>query len=68
MRRKRKIPEKPRYATVTRKAYQLLAELEVAKFPIDPFEIIRQLDSLYLASWSELKEATGVSDTFVLNA
>lgn len=68
MRRKRKIPEKPRYATVTRKAYQLLAELEVAKFPIDPFEIIRQLDSLYLASWSELKEATGVSDPLGLKA
>lgn len=62
MRRKRRIPDKPRYATITRKAYQLLAELEIAKFPVDPFEIIEQLDSLYLAAWTELKENTGVSD------
>lgn len=62
MRRKKRIPDKPRYATITRKAYQLLAELEIAKFPVDPFEIIEQLDSLYLAAWTELKENTGVSD------
>lgn len=68
MRRKRKIPEKPRYSTITRKAYQLLAELEIAKFPVDPFEIIEQLDNLYLMAWSELKEATGVLDPFGLKA
>ena len=68
MRRKRKIPEKPRYATITRKAYQLLAELEIAKFPIDPFEIIEQLDSLYLMAWSEAKVTTGIPDPFGLRA
>ena len=68
MRRKRKIPDKPRYVTITRKAYQLLAELEVSRFPVDPFEIIDCLDSLYLESWSELKEVTGVTDPFGLKA
>lgn len=66
MRRKRRIPDKPRYATITRKAYQLLAELEIAKFPVDPFEIINQLDSLYLAAWTELKENTSDSDPLLL--
>lgn len=66
MRRKKRIPDKPRYATITRKAYQLLAELEIAKFPVDPFEIINQLDSLYLAAWTELKENTSDSDPLLL--
>lgn len=68
MRRKRKIPDKPRYTTTTRKAYQLLAELEIARFPVDPFEIINQLDSLYLVAWTELKENTGVPDPLELKA
>ena len=68
MRRKRKIPEKPRYVTITRKVYQLLAELEVSRFPVDPFKIIENLDSLYLEAWSELRDATGVSDPFGLKA
>ena len=68
MRRKRKIPEKPRYVTITRKVYQLLAELEVSRFPVDPFKIIENLDGLYLEAWSELRDATGVSDPFGLKA
>lgn len=62
MRRKRKIPENPRYKTVTRKAYQLLAELEISEFPVDPFKIIDQMDSCFLAGWDELRTATGVDD------
>lgn len=66
MRRKRKIPDKPRYSTITRKAYQLLAELGISKFPVDPFEIIDELDNCYIAGWDDLRKTFNISDPYNL--
>lgn len=66
MRRKRKIPVKPRFSEATMKGYQLLTALELKELPIDPFEIIDQFDNWYIQSWSELKAATGEADPLYL--
>lgn len=62
MRRKRKIPDKPRYKTITRKVYQLLAEFEISEFPVDPFKIIDEMDNCYIVGWDELRKKFNISD------
>lgn len=66
MRRKRKIPDKPRYKTITRKVYQLLAEFGISEFPVDPFKIIEEMDNCYIAGWEELSKSCNVLDPFNL--
>lgn len=63
----RTIPNKPRFDYARQKARDLLVELNITSFPVDPFKIIEAYkDSILCFSWSQLKAAQGVSDPFHL--
>lgn len=63
MQRKKEIPSKPDFYNATKKAYELLIELEVTSLPVNPFDIFKQFEnSWHLLSWSELKRNTGEDD------
>lgn len=67
MTRKNRIPNKPRYSYVTRRAYKLLAELEIGSFPVDPFQIIRNFNNWRLLGWKELRDNCGDPDPMYLH-
>lgn len=67
MRKTRTIPNKPRFDYARQKARDLLVELNITSFPVDPFKIIEAYkDSILCFSWSQLKAAQGVPDPFHL--
>lgn len=67
MQKTKKIPNSPRFAYARQKARDLLIELNITSFPVDPFKIIDAYkDTILCFPWSELKAALGVSDPFHL--
>lgn len=67
MLRKTVIPNKPRFSLVRQRAYDLLANLDICKFPVDPREIIRCFPEWHLVGWFELHVNTGVDDPLYLD-
>lgn len=61
-----RIPTKPRFAYVRQRAYELLADLGIDEFPIDPRTIIRCFPEWHLLGWLELKCNTGIDDPYNL--
>jgi Zn-dependent peptidase ImmA (M78 family) len=68
MQKRAEIPSKPRFSLATKKAYELLAELEICEFPVDPRKIIRHFPSWHLKGWLELQVNTGETDPLNLNS
>lgn len=62
MRRKKAIPEKPRFERVRKRAYHLLFELEICQLPVDPFFVAERLQKVYVQKWTELKDKFGKTD------
>ena len=68
MQKTKRIPNSPRFAYAKQKARNLLIELNITSFPVDPFKIIDAYkDTILCFPWSELKAAQGVSDPFHLH-
>lgn len=67
MQKRKRIPDKPRYRRTTQRAYQLLAELGICSFPVDPVEIIKRFPNWHLCGWMELKNSTGEKDPLYLD-
>lgn len=61
------IPSKPRFTYATKRAYELLAELNICQFPVDPWKIIKQFTNWHLKGWMELREYTGEDDPLNIN-
>lgn len=64
--RRIRVPTKPRFAYARQRAYELLADLGIDEFPIDPRKIIKCFPEWYLLGWLELKYNTGVDDPYGL--
>lgn len=62
MQRKAEIPNKPRFKLATQRAYELLAELEISEFPVNPWKIIKHFPSWHLKGWLELQLHTNEQD------
>ncbi len=67
MSRKTVIPNKPRFSLVRQRAYDLLANLDISEFPIDPQKIIKHFPEWHLVGWLELHVNTGIDDPLYLN-
>ena len=65
--RKKKLPTKPRFTYVRQRAYELLVELGIDRFPVDPRQIIGCFSKWYLLGWFELKLNTGIEDPYSLD-
>ena len=62
MPRKKEIPNKPRFSFAASRAYELLVELDICSFPVDPKYIISQFSNWQLAGYLELQIKTGHED------
>lgn len=62
MQKRKEIPSKPRFAQITKRAYELLAELEISEFPVNPRSIIEHFSNWHLKGWLELQVNTGEQD------
>lgn len=62
MQKRKGIPSKPRFAQITKRAYELLTELDIVEFPVDPFKIIEHFPSWHLQGWMELRASTSSDD------
>lgn len=62
MQKRKGIPSKPRFAQITKRAYELLAELDIGEFPVDPIKIIEHFPSWHLQGWMELRANTNSDD------
>lgn len=61
------IPNKPRYKFVQKTARDILVELNITTFPVDPFKIIQAYsDRILCFSWTEGKIILGSNDPFHL--
>lgn len=67
MQKRVSIPSKPRFSLAAQRAYDLLAELEICQFPVDPRKIIRHFPTWHLKGWIELQVNTGENDPLNLN-
>lgn len=62
------IPTEPRFAYARKKAQDLLVELNITSFPVDPFKIINAYkDTILCFPWSQLKNTMGIPDPFHLH-
>ena len=62
------IPNQPRLKYVAQKAYQLLIDMGFDRFPISPFEIIKQYPKRIIClSWSEARTILHSKDPFHLH-
>ena len=62
MPRKKEIPNKPRFNLAASRAYELLVELDICSFPVDPRYIISKFHNWHLASYLELQINTDQED------
>jgi len=62
MQRRKGIPSKPRFALATKRAYELLAELDICEFPVEPLKIIKHFPNWHLQGWRELHVNTVEKD------
>lgn len=67
MPRKNAIPIKPRFSFATKRAYELLAALDIGEFPINPQKIIEHFPEWHLIGWMELSALTGENDPLHLD-
>ncbi len=67
MQERKRIPSKPRFDYVTRKAYNLLFELGYNKFPISAEQVLEDLsDYIVCLPWSKAKNILNSDDPFHL--
>ena len=67
MPREKRIPTNPRFDFVTKTAYDFLLECGYSRFPISPFDVLKQLeDYLECLPWSEAKKILKSDDPFHL--
>lgn len=67
MQERKKIPSKPRFDYVTKKAYDLLFELGYNKFPITAEQVLNDLsDFIVCLPWSKAREVLKSDDPFHL--
>jgi len=62
MQKRRGIPSKPRFQLATKRAYELLTELDICEFPVEPLKIIKHFPNWHLQGWLELQVNTGAED------
>ena len=62
MQKRKEIPSKPRFALAAKRAYELLSELDICEFPVDPRKIIDYFPSWHLKGWLELCVNTDEED------
>ncbi len=68
MQERKKIPSKPRFDYVTKKAYDLLFELGYDKFPISAEQVLKDLsDYIECLTWLEAREVLKSDDPFHLH-
>lgn len=67
MLRKNAIPNKPRFQLVTKRAYELLAALNISEFPIDPRKIIAHFPNWFLIGWLQLRDDSGQDDPLYIH-
>lgn len=63
---RKKIPDSPRFDFVTKKAYEFLLECGYTKFPISPYEVLKELDDVVCLPWSEARKIFKSDDPFHL--
>lgn len=66
MLRKSEIPDKPRFSLASSRAYELLIELDICSFPVEPRKIIKHFSNWFLTGYLELKHNTGDNDPLSL--
>lgn len=62
MQRVKEIPNKARFNFAQIQAYKLLVEMGFSRFPVSPWDIINEYESIDCYSWSELRKETGDPD------
>ena len=67
MQKRTEIPNKPRFALATKRAYELLAELDICEFPVEPRKIIEHFPNWHLKGWLELQVNTDEEDPLNIN-
>jgi ribosomal protein S27AE len=65
--RKKEIPNKPRFQLVTKRAYELLVELDINEFPVDPRKIIEHFPNWFLMGWLQLRADSGHEDPLYID-
>lgn len=67
MQRTKKIPSKPNFYFATKRAYELLINLNITSLPVDPFKIIEEFsDHWYILKWTELRREQNIDDPYNL--
>ena len=62
MQRRTKIPDKPRFDYATSRAYELLVQLDIGAFPINPYKIIEHFPQWNIAAYTVLQHRWGIDD------
>lgn len=68
MQARRELPDKPRFQYAIDRAYSILLEIGVDRFPVSPWEVIEQWpEHIKCLSWSRAREVLNTEDPFHLH-
>ena len=67
MQRKPKIPNKPRFSYVSKRAYEFSNEICITEFPVDPEKIIAQFPNWHVQGWLDAQINKNLGDFLYLD-